>query len=113
MKKIVPVFMFLVVLFAACSKSEDTQPPAGSNFKYNSLMAADSVIQVNGVTTVTANATGDGLSYKWTATYGTFIGSGSQVQWTVCHQSNFTITCQVTDKYNHSESKSVIVKARN
>ena len=106
--------LIAVVSLASCSKSETTQDPgAGSNFKFSSLVAADTVIKVNDITSITASAAGDGLSYKWTPSYGTIIGSGAKVQWTVCHQDKFTITCEVTDQYNHSEIKTVIVRSEN
>jgi hypothetical protein len=103
-----------LVVIAACKKSETTpDPAAGSNFKFTSLLATDTVIKVNDITTITASATGDGLTYHWTASYGTIVGSGASVQWTVCHQDRFTITCAVTDQYNHSETKTVIVRSQN
>ncbi len=113
-KTLAMLCLVTLVIVAACSKSETTPDPAATNtLKFNSLVAADTVLKVNGITTITANATGDGLTYKWTASYGTFIGSGSTVQWTVCHQANFNITCQVTDKYNHAETRSIIVRTQN
>ncbi|MFZ4520100.1 MAG: hypothetical protein ACOYNC_00265 [Bacteroidales bacterium] len=116
MRKIVTIICLVsIVILAACSKSKTVTPDpvAGSNFKFNSLVAADTVIKVNGITTVTASAIGDGLTYKWTASYGTFVGSGSTVQWTVCHSSKFNITCVVTDQYSHSETKTIIVRSHN
>ncbi len=115
MRKVFISFCLItLVIIAACKKSETTPDPAtGSNFKFNSLVAADSVIKVNDVTTITANAEGDGLTYKWTASYGTFVGSGSAVQWTVCHQARFNISCEVTDQYNHAETKTIIVRSQN
>ena len=93
MKKL---FLFLgittLVVILACSKSTTTPDNGTSTLKFEQLVAQDTVIKVNGVTKVTAQATGEGLTYKWTASYGTFIGSGSQVQWTVCHQDKFSIT---------------------
>jgi hypothetical protein len=105
----------MILLVAASCKKSSTPPEdnTGAGFKFTSLVAADSVIKVNAITTVTAQATGDGLTYKWTASYGTFVGSGSTVQWTVCHQDKFTITCQVTDKYSHSDTKTVSVRSKN
>jgi hypothetical protein len=102
------------VVVAACSKS-DTQPEqtTGSTFNYSSLIAADTLLKVNDITTVKANATGEGLTYKWTASYGTFVGSGAEVQWTVCHSAKFNISCQVTDQYNHSETKTIVVRTHN
>jgi hypothetical protein len=103
-----------IVVIAACSKSETAPDPGtGSTLKYSSLSAADTVIKVNDITSITATATGEGLTYKWTASYGTFIGNGATVQWTVCHQARFTISCLVTDQYNHSETKSIIVRSHN
>jgi hypothetical protein len=115
MKKIISVVFFLsVIILAACSKSDSpSDPGTGTPLKFTSLEVADTLLKVNDVTTVTANAAGDDLAYKWTASYGTFIGSGASVQWTVCHKATFTITCQITDKYNHTESKSVIVRTFN
>lgn len=115
MKRYFALLLIVVAgLTAACTKSsDDPQPPAGSNFTFSSLQASDTIVKVNGLITLTADAAGEGLAYKWSATYGTFVGSGATVQWTVCHKATFTITCQVTDKYNHSESKSVVVHAVN
>jgi hypothetical protein len=110
----IPVVIFLILITAACKKS--STPPesgTGSALKFTSLVAADTVIKVNGITTITAVATGDDLKYKWTASYGTFIGSGATVQWTVCHQARFTIHCEVSDRYNNAETKSIIVTALN
>jgi hypothetical protein len=114
MKKIL-IFssIVMVLLSAACKKSSTTDNTTGSEFKFTSLVAADTLIKVNAITSVTASAAGDGLTYKWSASYGTFVGSGATVQWTVCHQDKFTITCQVSDKYNHSETKSVVVRSHN
>jgi hypothetical protein len=101
------LFLSSLVILAACSKST-TDP---GTLKFNSLTAADTVIKVNDITTITANATGDGLTYKWTASYGTFIGNGASVQWTVCHQDKFSISCEVTDQYSHSDSKTILVRS--
>ena len=115
MKKVFILAGIMIILAAAACKKSSTTPDAGAgaNFKYTSLVAADTVIKVNDITTITAMAAGDGLSYKWTANYGTFVGSGATVQWTVCHQARFTINCEVTDKYSHAETKTIIVRAHN
>jgi hypothetical protein len=114
MKKILlllSVLSFLVLI--SCSKSDPA--PSGSNgneFKFVSLVPKDTVIQVNGITTITATATGSGLTYKWTASYGTFVGSGSTVQWTVCHSDKFRITCEVKDNNGNTDSKEIYIDAR-
>ncbi len=110
MKKL---FLFLGMLtitgFFACSKS-NTSPSGTSTLKFETLAAADTVMKVNGITTITAKVSGEGITYKWTATYGTFIGSGSKVQWTVCHSDKFSITCEVKDKNNKSDSRTVYIR---
>jgi len=109
-KSLFTLFIATVLLAAACKKSSDQpEPPAAAQFEYVSLVAKDTIMTVNDINTITATAKGDGLKYKWTASYGTFLNSGSVVQWTVCHQARFTITCEVTDQYNHSESKTITV----
>ncbi len=109
-------FLFCLMLLGSlmsCKKSENTPSPSASNdFKFVSLVAADTVLTVNGITTITANATGQGLSYKWTSEYGTFVGSGSMVQWTVCHSDKFKITCEISDNANHSESRDVYIRTQ-
>ncbi|MCK9421401.1 MAG: hypothetical protein M0Q38_02270 [Bacteroidales bacterium] len=105
------VGLCLLLAVAACKKSEINAPDnSGTTFKFISLVAKDTLIKVNGTTSITANATGENLTYKWTSDFGTFIGSGKTVQWTVCHSDIFTINCQVTDKNNQSESKNVTIR---
>ena len=108
MTKILCILATLVVIsMASCSKSTvnpDNSNP-GTEFKFESLVAQDTVLPINGITTVAAKATGTGLTYHWTASYGSFIGSGSSVKWTVCHADRFTITCEVKDDKGNTASK--------
>ncbi|MCX6249590.1 MAG: hypothetical protein NTX61_02450 [Bacteroidetes bacterium] len=97
----------------SCSKSKSTPSDNGSEFKFVSLVPNDTVLPVNGITTIKATATGSGLTYHWTASYGTFVGNGSQVQWTVCHSDKFTVTCQVTDNNGHADAKEVKINVHN
>lgn len=109
MKKTIYLFTILVtVMIISCSKSTTT-PESNAPLKFTSLVPQDTVLAVNGITNITANATGSGLTYKWTASYGSFIGSGSTVKWTVCHSDKFTITCEVKDDQGQSDSKTVSI----
>jgi hypothetical protein len=114
MKKILLlVSLFSLIVLISCSKSSPSPATSnGNEFKFISLEPADTAIKVNGITTITANATGSGLTYKWTASYGTFVGNGSKVQWTVCHSDKFRITCEVKDDNGHSDSKDIYIHAR-
>jgi hypothetical protein len=109
MKKILYLLtILLTVLIISCSKSTPA-PENNTPFKFTSLVPQDTVLAVNGITNIIANATGSGLTYKWTASYGSFIGSGSTVKWTVCHSDKFTVTCEVNDDQGHSDSKTVSI----
>ena len=111
MKKLFTLFaMAALVIVFACGKSSTTPSNNSTSLKFENLVANDTVLKVNGVTSITAQVQGDGLTYTWTASYGTFIGSGAKVQWTVCHSEKFTITCTVKDKNNKSDSKSVTIR---
>ena len=103
----------MILVSAACKKSSPADPSGGANFQFTSLVATDTVVKVNAITTLKATAVGDGLTYSWTSLYGTFLSNGATQQWTVCHEDKFSISCTVTDKYNHSETKQVIVRSVN
>jgi hypothetical protein len=109
MKNIIYFATILVaVLIISCSKSSST-PENNTPFKFTSLVPQDTVLAINGITDITANATGSALTYKWTASYGSFIGSGAKVKWSVCHADKFTVTCEVKDDQGHSDSKTVSI----
>jgi hypothetical protein len=116
MKKIIFLSIILIAIVTISCKKSTTEPennnPPAAEFKYISLIPQDTAIAVNGVTNITANATGSELTYHWTASYGSFIGSGATVKWTVCHSDKFSITCEVKDDQGHSESKVVYINAR-
>ena len=111
---IVIVFISAAVL-SSCKKEESIIDPGNqpAKFEYKSLVAQDTIMTLTDINVIIASASGDGLSYHWTASYGNFIGSGSSVQWTVCHADKFRITCEVRDQYGHSESKDVYVRVHN
>jgi len=114
MKKIFLLFgLSVLIVLSACKKSENPPPPGNTNFKFTSLTAQDTIMKVNGIISITANATGEELTFHWSATYGTFIGSGQTVQWTVCHSDRFQITCEVSDKYNNVAAKQIFINVQN
>ena len=104
---IILLSVFMVMAVSCSKKSEST----GSNtpLVFTSLNASDSTMAVNGLITFSASASGDGLSFHWTASYGSFVGSGALVKWTVCHADNFTVTCEVKDANGNSATKQRII----
>jgi hypothetical protein len=114
-KLILLLFVSSLILVFACKKKDSTGDP--TPFSYASLAASDSVVVVNSVIRIVAAASGDDLQYTWVSTdmdgnnYGTIIGSGNDVQWSVCHNSKFKVTCTIADKYDHSDSKTVYIRS--
>jgi hypothetical protein len=109
MRKLVFSLAIILALAAlSCSKKTDN---SGSSVPlvFSTLNVSDTTMAVNGIVTLTANASGDGLSYHWTASYGSFIGSGASVKWTVCHADKFTVTCEVKDGGGNTSSKTVTI----
>jgi hypothetical protein len=101
--------MLLLSVFAGCKK-EKTQP-VSNPLNYTAIVAQQTTIAIGATTTITANATGDGLSYTWSASAGDIIGSGSQITYgapTCCAGQN-TITCVVKDSGGNQQSKSVTI----
>ena len=88
----------------ACSKKSDSSV-SNTPLVFSNLSASDTTMVVNGLITLNAAASGDGLSFHWTASYGSFVGSGSSVKWTVCHADKFLITCEVKDLNGNSASR--------
>ncbi|MEI8005548.1 MAG: PKD domain-containing protein [Bacteroidota bacterium] len=106
---IVILFSVFLIVAVSCSKKSDS---AGSStpLVFTNLNASDSTMAVNGLISFSATASGDGLTYHWTASYGSFVGSGASVKWTVCHADNFTVTCEVKDANGNSASKTRIIR---
>lgn len=104
----------MVFAVFACKKEKksDTPPDSATPLNFISLTVSDSILYVNIPTTITATATGDELTYTWSAEWGTFIGSGAVVQWSACHAATFVITCKVEDKYHQSQTKNLNVKVK-
>ena len=94
-------FMILVL---ACSKKSDSAG-TGAPLVFNSLIASDTTMSLNGTITFTADASGEGLVYHWTASYGSIIGSGKTVKWTVCHAARFVVVCEIKDANGNTATK--------
>lgn len=97
---------------ASCQKESDAASPATAALKYNALTPESTVIRYSTQpsTKVTAAATGDGLTYRWSASAGSILGSGQQVTYLAsagCCGGEQEITCTVADSHGQSQSKLV------
>ena len=104
------LMIMLPVLFAA-SCNKDNDPHNDLPLVFESLTAEHDTIPVGGTTKVNARATGSELTYHWSVSMGTILGSGGQIIYTTdpCQAGEYTITCKVQDARGASEEKSVKV----
>jgi len=117
MKKILTFFVVclcLILVLSACKK--EVKPPQDEQktpLVFSSLTAESDTIITGTSTQITAHATGSSITYQWTATAGTLLGSGNQVVFTTppCIPGVNTITCTVKDVYNNTASKSIDITA--
>lgn len=107
-----------ILLLVSCKKGSSESATTQTPFKFESLTsdAAEIVYSSNPSTKITAVATGDGLSYQWSATAGDLLGSGAKITYTAnasCCGGGQTITCKVKDKYGNGDAKQVSINVRN
>lgn len=118
LKTIGIIFLFLAVI-VSCKKKEEpeTSVNSGTTFSFISLTADTTTIPLGGEVKITANATGDNLTYTWSVNSGsTIIGSGSQVRLNAscpsCVGPN-TVTCSVKGGSNATDTKTIIITVTN
>jgi hypothetical protein len=117
MKKCVVFFLSLIVITAvltlSCKKNESNENDR-TTLVFTSLTSSKTTMNVSEFTTLTAVASGDDLTYTWGSDsgYGTIVGSGGVVNWSVCHPDVFFVTCEVQDKYGEKLSKTIQINVK-
>jgi hypothetical protein len=105
------IFVSTCVLFYACKDDDDSnQSPTIQNFTVAKTTNVVFYEQISvGVTA--SDPEGDALTYNWTATKGSFQGTGASCIWIAPNEIGiFTITCTVSDgKSTASVSKDITV----
>ena len=109
MKKLLFAVMILA-LFSCKKENKVNNSENGGPLNFISLTVADSVLHVNVPSLFKANATGAGLTYTWSCDWGTFIGSGANIQWVACHSAIIPVSCTVSDASSQSQTKTINVK---
>ncbi len=104
------LFVAICSLFiSACDK--DNNDNVNVPLVFDSLTATNDTIFPGGTTEITAIASGDDITYTWTATAGDILGSGNRITYVSppCTVGENDITCTVTDKGNNKLSKSITI----
>ena len=102
----------LSVMIQLSCESQEPEPSNPMAFKFDSLVSESYELyySVNPTTKITAYASGQELSYYWSATAGEIFGSGNQVTYSSnpgCCGGNQIVRCIVVDKNNGGLDKEV------
>jgi len=104
------------IMFSSCKKEnvepQDNNSTSVDEFEFTSLDADKTTLDLGEMTTITATVKGENITYQWTTTRGTILGSGSQISYGTNCQSctgQNTITCIATDENNNTDTKSIEV----
>jgi hypothetical protein len=114
MKYNIFLLIFTLIFSISCEKetenNNDNNDPT-QEFEFVSLSAESYDVPVGEGTVITATATGNNLTYTWTVSAGTILGSGYQVTYTSdpCEPGENTVSCKVMDSDGKSDTKSIII----
>ncbi len=109
--------LLVLLWFFNCCETQDHQGIHNNNdgvdsLVFYSLSADRDTISKGETAKITAMATGFNLTFSWSATAGSILGSGNEINYVVncsCSAGKNTVTCIVTDGYNDSKSKEVSI----
>lgn len=107
--------LLLFLTFSFCSKDDNGNPEDPDQpFIYTSLTAEKDTIESGQTTKVTAAASGYKLSFRWSATAGDILGTGSQIIYAAspCQAGKNKITCTASDGKGNSGSKEIFIVVR-
>lgn len=107
MKSILYLPILLLILFS-CKKETKNEPTNTKLFTFVSLTADSYEIKQGNVTRITATVNGE-VTYNWTCSSGDLFGSGNSILFGAgsCCTGDHKINCEVKDKNNNKETKSV------
>ena len=106
--------IIVTLLVISCKKDDNNNQTQPKTLEFSSLTASDTSINVADFTTITAVADGDEIFYTWGSEsgYGSIVGSGAVIQWSVCHADIFVVYCQVEDKYGEKIRKNITIRVK-
>ncbi len=120
MKNFFLISLLTAVVFSgsvSCKKNNPAPTDSAATpvpLSFNFLKAERTGIRVGESTTITAEATGQNISYNWQASTGTIVGQGAQVSYgSTCNSciGDNTISCTVSDGKS-TQTKSIVVSIK-
>jgi len=114
MKKSVLIFIFFSVflLVGRCKKNTDTIPygtslnysettnpntNTGGAFSFTKIIISPNPVRIGTASKLTAVATGNNLTYKWSTSHGDLFGTGYSIYYSDSCIGTYTVTCTVSD----------------
>ena len=110
MKSCLILAVFITLSITSCSKTDNLIIKDSILTSFESLTAEKDTLKRGQSTQITARAEGYKIMFKWYATEGELLGSGSQITFVAspCCTGNSIITCEAIAA-NRSESKSITI----
>ncbi|MBN1819949.1 MAG: hypothetical protein JXR31_05065 [Prolixibacteraceae bacterium] len=101
--------LFLLILHFGCGENDPEETGPVQELNFISLEAEKDTLFSGDTTLIKAIATGSDLEFLWSATKGDLLGSGSEVIYASsrCHVGTNQVTCEVIDKNDQSETKTI------
>ena len=108
MKAFLISIVMIIFTLTACQKENGNGDPS-EEFVFESLVTSEDTLFPGETSVITAIATGYDLSYHWSASKGDLLGTGSEVTYlpSPCHVGTNSISCEIIDGNNQSETKTI------
>lgn len=74
---------------------------------YTAIVATELQVPANYSTMLTAQASGEGVQYAWSATEGQLNADLNQAYWYADHPGIYSVGCKITDKYGVEKEKTL------
>lgn len=102
---------FAAAIIYSCDKNDGDNPDA---IQFTDLYAEEDTLFIADTTTITAVATGNGLSYIWSASKGDIDGFGSVVKYLSppCQSGDFIVSCKVKDNANNTKTRTISIHVK-
>lgn len=111
MKTLIYIIFLAAFLFIACEKGNTGGDDPSAELNFESLLVSRDTLFPGETSTITAIASGYNLSYHWSASQGDILGSGNEVTYlpSPCHVGTNSISCEVVDGHDESETRTVSI----
>ncbi|MDD2635451.1 MAG: hypothetical protein PHW82_08125 [Bacteroidales bacterium] len=114
---VIIIIGLLTTIGFACDKPDDngdTPTAEQTELVFTSLTADNDSIDATETVVLNAVASGKDITYSWTVSLGTFLGSGAEVTYvpSSCTAGDITIGCAVKDTYGKTKTKNITIHVR-